>query len=124
MIAIAREKEISAYVGAGLNRWPAVHRLDAARLYGLALEKGSAGAKYDAVAEEGVSVRKTAEAIGRGLNTGRGLVTRRGRRSFRLARVSCQHGRSGVERANPATAGMAPDRGAWVPCRSRALKRI
>lgn len=67
MIALAREKGISAYVGTGLNRWPAVHRLDAAPIYRLALEKGSAGARYHAVAEEGVSVREIAEAIGRGL---------------------------------------------------------
>jgi nucleoside-diphosphate-sugar epimerase len=67
LIALAREKGISAYVGAGLNRWPAVHRLDVAPLYRLALEKGSAGARYHAVAEEGVSLREIAEAIGRGL---------------------------------------------------------
>ena len=67
LINIARAKGVSAYVGDGHNRWAAVHVLDAARLYRLALEKGDAGAKYHAVAEEGVPVREIAEAIGTGL---------------------------------------------------------
>jgi nucleoside-diphosphate-sugar epimerase len=67
-IATAREKGVSAYVGDGLNRWPAVPLSDAARLYRLALEKNqSTGARYHAVAEEGVPLREIAEAIGRGL---------------------------------------------------------
>jgi nucleoside-diphosphate-sugar epimerase len=66
-IAVAREEGVSAYVGDGLNRWAAVHVLDAAHLYRLALEKQEAGARYHAVAEEGVPVRDIAEAIARGL---------------------------------------------------------
>ena len=67
-IAVARQKGVSAYIGDGLNRWAAAHVLDAARLYRLALEKAEPGARYHAVAEEGVSARDIAEAIGRGLN--------------------------------------------------------
>jgi nucleoside-diphosphate-sugar epimerase len=67
LIAIARDKGFSAYVGGGHNRWPAIHLLDAAPLYRLALEKGPGGARYHAVAEEGVPLREIAEAIGRGL---------------------------------------------------------
>jgi nucleoside-diphosphate-sugar epimerase len=67
LIAVAREQGVSAYVGEGRNRWSAAHLLDVARLYRLALEKHEAGAKYHAVAEEGVAMRDIAEAIGRGL---------------------------------------------------------
>ncbi len=67
LVAVAREKGVSAYVGEGRNRWAAAHVSDVARLYRLALEKHQAGAKYHAVAEEGVPMREIAEAIGRGL---------------------------------------------------------
>ena len=66
-IAIYREKGACAYVGEGLNRWPAAYVLDVARLYRLAIEKAEPNAKYHAVAEEGVPMRDIAEAIGRRL---------------------------------------------------------
>jgi nucleoside-diphosphate-sugar epimerase len=68
LIEIARAKGVSAYVGDGRNRWPAAHVLDTARLYRLALEKGVAGERFNAVAEEGVPLREIAEAIGRRIN--------------------------------------------------------
>jgi len=67
LIAVARQKGVSAYVGDGANRWSAAHVVDVARLYRLALEKQEAGARYHAVAEEGVPLRDIAEAIGQGL---------------------------------------------------------
>jgi nucleoside-diphosphate-sugar epimerase len=66
-IQIAREQGRVAYIGAGANRLPAVHVTDAARLFRLVLENGAAGARYHAVAEEGVPLREIAEAIGAGL---------------------------------------------------------
>ena len=68
IINIAREKGVSAYIGDGLNRWPAVHRLDAAHLYRVALEKGTAGGIYHGVADEGVPCREIAEIIGKHLD--------------------------------------------------------
>ena len=67
LIAIAKAKGVSAYIGEGLNRWAAVHVLDAALLYRLVLEKGSAGKRYHAVGEEGIQLKDMATAIGRRL---------------------------------------------------------
>ena len=72
LIGVAKKTGVSAYVGDGANRWPAVHRSDAARLFRLALEKAAPGSRLHGVAEEGIPMRTIAETIGAGL----GLPTR------------------------------------------------
>jgi nucleoside-diphosphate-sugar epimerase len=68
LVEIAREKGVSGYIGDGTNRWPAVHRLDSAHLFALALEQAPAGSTLHAIAEEGVPIREVAEVIGRHLD--------------------------------------------------------
>jgi len=77
LIGIARKRGHSGYIGEGQNRWPAVHRRDAARLFRLALEKGVAGSRYHGVAEEGIPFRSIAEVIGRKLNIPVGSISAR-----------------------------------------------
>jgi nucleoside-diphosphate-sugar epimerase len=67
LVALAREKGVSPYIGDGFNRWAAAHITDTARLYRLALEKNEAGARYNSIGEEGVALREIAEVIGHGL---------------------------------------------------------
>jgi TPR repeat protein len=67
LIDIAKNAGVSAYIGGWQNRWPAVHRFDAATLFRLALERGTAGARYHAVAEEAIPFKDIAVAIGKGL---------------------------------------------------------
>ena len=68
LVGIARERGVAGYIGNGTNRWPAVHRLDSARLFRLALERAPAGSTLHAVADEGVPIRDIAEVIGRHLD--------------------------------------------------------
>jgi nucleoside-diphosphate-sugar epimerase len=68
VVSTAREKRVSAYLGDGSNRWPAVHRADAAHLFRLALEQAPAGSTLHAIADEGVPIRALAEVIGRHLD--------------------------------------------------------
>jgi nucleoside-diphosphate-sugar epimerase len=68
LVSIARDKGVSGYIGDGTNRWPAVHRLDSARLFALAVENAPAGSVLHAIADEGVPIRDIAEVIGRHLD--------------------------------------------------------
>ena len=104
LIAMARAKGVSGYIGDGTSRWPAVHVKDAASLYRLAIEQAPAGAVLNAVGDEGVPVREIAEAIGRHLNFRPGLA-RRGARGH--ARAPAQHRHARLQHHHPGAPGLA-----------------
>ena len=110
LVGIARDKGVSGYIGDGANRWPAVHRLDAARLFRLALEKAPAGSALHAVADEGVPVRDIAEVIGRHLDVPVASISPEdaGEHFGWLARLPRRR-QPGLQRADPRAAGLAAD---------------
>lgn len=114
-IAIAIEKGVSAYIGDGENRWPAIHRLDVSPLYRLVLERGEAGMRYHAVAEKGVSMRDIAKAIGRRLELPVASITvEQAAGHFGwlapFAAIDC-----------PASSSLTRERLAWKPMQSTGL---
>ena len=109
LIAIAREHGVAAYVGDGANRWPAVHTLDAARLFRLALESAPAGARLHGVAEEGVPFREFAAAIGRHLGVPAASVApEEAARHFGFLAMF-----AGAD--NPASSALTRQRLGWTP---------
>lgn len=106
---VAREKGVSAYIGDGENLWPSVHRLDAARVYRLALEQGAQGGPFHAVADEGVPFRQIAHAIGEQL----GVPTR----SISPEEAAGHFGPLAVWVAGngPASSGRTKARLGWAP---------
>ncbi|KAJ5359101.1 uncharacterized protein N7496_011514 [Penicillium cataractarum] len=108
---VARAKGESIYIGEGLNRWPAVHRLDAARLFRLALEKGVGGTRYHAVGEEGLKMKDIAEAIGKSV----GIPT--SSKTFEEAAAHFDGGFMGlvVGADNPSSSKKTQEQLGWAP---------
>ncbi len=127
LIGVAREKGVSAYIGDGSNRWPGVHRLDAAHLYRLALEKGAAGTRYHGVADEGVPTRDIAEVIGRRLNLPvKSLSAEEAKGHFGWMALLLRHGPRRFQRPDPGAAGLAahPSRPAGGPRPGTLLRGV
>jgi len=109
LIAVARQKGVSAWVGEGANRWSAVHRLATSSLYRLALEKGTAGSRYHAVEEEGVTLKAIAEAIGRGLKVPVVSLSK----DEAVAHFGAMGHFAGID--NPASSALTRERLGWTP---------
>ena len=108
LVSIARDRGVSGYIGDGTNRWPAVHRLDSAHLFRLAVENAPAGSALHAVADEGVPIRDIAEVIGRHLDIPVVVDPPRGRgRAFHLAGRVPRARQPGVKRSDPQAARLA-----------------
>jgi nucleoside-diphosphate-sugar epimerase len=118
LIGIARAKGVSAYVGDGTNRWPAVHLLDAARLFRLAVEAAPAGSRLHATDDEGVPFRDIAEAIGRRLKLPAVSIAPKdaGDHFAFLGRL--------VAIDNPASSALTRDRLGWKPERPALIPDI
>jgi len=126
VIQLYRQQGVCAYIGDGLNRWPAAHLLDVARLYRMAIERAEPGAKYHAVAEEGVPMRDVAEAIGRRL--GLPVQSIASDDAHRLARAVGRPRHPGIQRANAEKARVGTNwpwahRRSWTVARRRCLRR-
>lgn len=118
LIAIARKQRVSAYVGDGKNRWAAVHRLDTAKLFRLALESGEAGARYHAVAEEGIPFRDIAEAIGSNLGVPvKSVPSQEAAKHFGWLAPF-------VAADNPASSQATQERLSWRPTHARLMPDI
>lgn len=117
-IEIARAKGVSAYVGDGANRWPAAHVLDVARLYRLALDRHEPGARWHAVAEEGVSVRAIAEAVGAGL----GVPVRSLSPEEAVAHFGWMSAFAGMDL--PASSAWTRERLGWNPSRPSLIEDV
>jgi len=115
LITTARKKRESGYVGDGLHRWPSVHRLDAARLFRLALENGPKGGTYHGVAEEGIPFREIADLIGRRLNVP--VVSKTGEQAKKQFSFLAEF----VAKDNPTSSKLTQERLGWKPTHSGLL---
>ncbi|HSZ51135.1 MAG TPA: SDR family oxidoreductase [Caulobacteraceae bacterium] len=118
LTGIAQQTGVFAYVGEGANRWPAVHRRDAARLFRLALERGHPGERFHAVSEEGVTLRAIAEAIGQKL----GVPTR----SLDAGEAAAHFGWLALPASNdmPASSAMSQESVGWRPTHPGLLEGL